>query len=136
MSSGDNGVRGDAAPILDHGVLERLAMDTSPAVAPHLIEMFLADCAERCSHMARALATEDRETIERQSHTLASSAVTFGAMRLHHRAAEIEEACKRGDWTLALERAGTMADLGRVTAQAMEAYLAASSHLPHGGEIP
>ena len=68
--------------VLDIAVLEQLRHDLDEVVLPDLIDAFLSEARQRSRRMAEAAATGNLAMIEREAHTLKSSAGTFGAGRL------------------------------------------------------
>ncbi|MGF7207560.1 PAS domain S-box-containing protein [Skermanella aerolata] len=97
-SASDQGTAaGAASPLdmaLDIGVLEQLRHDLDDIVLPDLIEAFLAEARLRSRRMADAAAVGDMTVIEREAHTLKSSASTFGAARLAEAVKTLERTCR------------------------------------------
>ena len=97
-SASDQGTAaGAASPLdmaLDIGVLEQLRHDLDDIVLPDLIEAFLAEARLRSRRMADAAAGGDMTVIEREAHTLKSSASTFGAARLAEAVKTLERTCR------------------------------------------
>lgn len=88
---------------LDIAVLEQLRHDLDEVVLPDLIGAFLAEARQRSRRMADAAAACDLQVIEREAHTLKSSASTFGAVRLAQAVRTLERTCRTED-TAAVER--------------------------------
>jgi two-component system sensor histidine kinase/response regulator len=89
--------------VLDIAVLEQLRHDLDEIVLPDLIDAFLSEARQRSRRMAEAVATDDATIIEREAHTLKSSAGTFGAARLVRAVQTMERACRETD-TASVER--------------------------------
>lgn len=109
----------DGAPnqevIFDVIALEQLAEDTSPDAIPELLQTFLADAKVRVGRIQEAVDRDDPEYLEREAHTLGSIAATFGAMRLHVLARNIEAACQDGKPEKALHLGKNVPDLATET---------------------
>jgi len=105
----------DREPVVDHRVLDQLAEETGKETMPMLVEVFVADCRARIGRIRDAVAAEDREALQREAHSLVSSAATFGAMRLSAQARAIEVACRQGRDGEALALAGAMPSLAEAT---------------------
>jgi PAS domain S-box-containing protein len=100
-------------PVLDRDVLRKLADNTDEAVVRETVRIFFDECVERLGQMIEALSSGDLGSAQRQSHTIGSGALLIGAMRLGATAAELEEACRRGEMAnlaLLAERAQTDLD--------------------------
>ncbi|NQU58427.1 MAG: response regulator [Rhodospirillales bacterium] len=109
--------------LLDPRVLEVLSDETGPELMPRLIETFLVhsrDCAERIS---TATGERDIHTLQKVTHSLGSSAATYGAMSLHFIAREIETACRNGKSEVALALAGQVGNIVNKTWNALERHL-------------
>ncbi len=89
---------------LDQTELDQLRADTDPEMFPRLIASFVGEARNRAGRVARAAACRDMAALEHESHTLKSSALTFGAKRLHACMAAVEQACleDRADDAVAL----------------------------------
>lgn len=84
---------GNDQELLDVQYLIRLAEDTSPDMVPELIEIYLNDAHERLTRLKNAMVARDFETIELETHTLGSSAATYGLMKLHKLCRQAEATC-------------------------------------------
>jgi PAS domain S-box-containing protein len=89
--------------VLDIAVLEQLKHDLDEVVLPDLIDAFVSEARQRSRRMAEAAATGNLAIIEREAHTLKSSAGTFGAARLMRAVQTMERTC-RGTDKAAVER--------------------------------
>ncbi|MEZ4700742.1 MAG: response regulator [Rhodothermales bacterium] len=130
----DNGeaapAEGEAAPensVLDYSVLKELMemLGNDFSFAAGLISDFLEDGEELVNSTRASLETGDAEEFMRASHTLKSSAATFGAMTVSRLCKEVEEMGRTGnlgeeaaDRTTALEEAYQLAK------QELEHYIA------------
>jgi HPt (histidine-containing phosphotransfer) domain-containing protein len=83
--------------VLDIAVLEQLRHDLDEIVLPDLIDAFLSEARQRSRRMAEAAATGNLSMIEREAHTLKSSAGTFGATRLARSVEALERMCQEAD---------------------------------------
>lgn len=126
VPSPDTAPFGDS-PLLDKAVLVQLAEETDPDIIPKLVGSFLGDLESRVTKITAAVEAADLQILELEAHTLGSSAATFGAMKLHHLAQNIEAACKAKDDTRALELAATLAGVAKKASHALTDYLEASS---------
>ena len=81
---------------LDLAALDRLRADIDPEVLPSLVASFIAEARDRARQAKIAAAARDISALEHESHTLKSSALTFGARALHDCMAAVEQACLKG----------------------------------------
>lgn len=100
-----------------------MAADTDPAVLPDLIRSFLADAGARREKILEATRRRDLETLEHETHGLGSSAFTFGALRVHDLAREVEAACRQKDRARALRLAEALPEAIAASAAALDDYL-------------
>ncbi|MGQ9364761.1 response regulator [Azospirillum sp. ST 5-10] len=84
-----------ANPDLDAGVLAQLAEDLDADLVADLVRQFVQETRDRVRRIAGA--ELDAATLQREAHTLKSTAGTFGARRLAQRARDLEQACREGD---------------------------------------
>ena len=113
-------------PVLDAGVFEQLARDTSPEIVPKMLAAFSKETTGRVQTL-RQLAdagAADHEQLQREAHTLKSSAATFGASKLHAIARDVEMACRAGETDRANSMLAELIHSGERTIAAVEAYLA------------
>lgn len=86
-----------AAPLFDATVLDGLLTAMTPAQLDELVRTGLQSCRD-CIERLRDLADAgDAARLSREAHDLCGTAGTLGAVRLAHRAAELERACERVD---------------------------------------
>lgn len=83
----------DREALLDETHLIRLAQDTAPEMVPELIAIYLEDARARIERVKQAIETKDVDVLELETHTLGSSAATYGLMALHRAARRAEAAC-------------------------------------------
>lgn len=81
--------------LLDEAVMAQLEADVGRDAVINLVDQFLDDARAR---LGRVLADTDmpRSDIEREIHSVGSSAATFGALRLEQRARDLEHDCRAG----------------------------------------
>jgi HPt (histidine-containing phosphotransfer) domain-containing protein len=113
--------QGDEGPLVDAAVLSRLAAELDAEILPELLDAFLGEAAGRAADMVGIAAAGDLRGLDRQAHSLRSSAGTFGAARLAARARGIEGACRAGDQAAALALARSLPALALDTAEAIAA---------------
>jgi len=90
--AGDNAT----SEIIDMSKLYHLANDTSPELIPELAQVFIDDSKQRLTELEAALpqfAHADKEEIERNLHTLGSSAALYGLTELSTAARRLERRC-------------------------------------------
>ena len=86
-----------AAPVLDQGILDAMAADTSPDIVPVILDTFLNEIPTRMFGIAKCLAAEDLAGVAFHAHPLKGSSGSFGCMLLHFAARDLETAAKNGD---------------------------------------
>ncbi len=86
-----------AAVTLDENRLSELALETSTVLMPEIITGFITECQGRVDKIMAADPISDLLVIEDEAHTIKSSSVLFGCLRLHQRAKLLEDVCKVGD---------------------------------------
>lgn len=81
--------------LLDEAVMAQLEADVGRDAVINLVDQFLDDVRAR---LGRVSADTDmaRADVEREIHSVGSSAATFGARRLERRARELEHDCRAG----------------------------------------
>lgn len=92
--SGQSEIESDHSEIIDVAALHQLGEDTDKSLLPQLIGTFLTHAQKQVDALAAAANNSDFETIKAEAHSLKSSSVTFGALRLHSLAKQIEIAGK------------------------------------------
>jgi PAS domain S-box-containing protein len=113
-------------PVLDTGVFEQLARDTSPEIVPKMLAAFSQETAGRIDTLKQLAdaGAASHEQLQREAHTLKSSAATFGATELHAIARDVEMACRAGEPDRARSMLAALIDSGERAISAVEAYLA------------
>jgi len=113
-------------PVLDTGVFEQLARDTSEEIVPRMLAAFCKETRTRIDVLRQLGETDttDFERLQREAHTLKSSASTFGATELHRVAHDMEAACRNGEQTRALEMLDALIESGERALVALEEHLA------------
>ena len=113
-------------PVLDTGVFEQLARDTSEEIVPRMLAAFCKETRTRIDVLRQLGKTDttDFERLQREAHTLKSSASTFGATELHRVAHDMEAACRNGEQTRALEMLDALIESGERALVALEEHLA------------
>jgi PAS domain S-box-containing protein len=106
---------------LDIAVLEQLRHDLDEVVLPDLIGAFLTEARQRSRRMADAAAAGDLPVIEREAHTLKSSASTFGAVRLAQVVRTLERTCRTEDAAAVERMSGAISPLVEEAADAYRA---------------
>lgn len=79
---------------LDLNALKQMAQDVDQAAFPQLIELFVRNTRERQTLLSTALNTQDYPSLQREVHSLKSSAAAYGLVHIQSLAAEIEQLCK------------------------------------------
>jgi len=82
-------------PLIDVSVMAQLEADVGGEAVSSLVGKFLDDARSRLGRVS-AEAEMPRHDIEREIHSVGSSAATFGAQRLERRARELEHDCRAG----------------------------------------
>jgi len=80
--------------VLDINTLEQLARDTSAEMLPRMLEAFRTEATSRVQTIAQHLSPAALEQLQREAHSLKSSAGTFGALELQQLAHKLELACR------------------------------------------
>jgi HPt (histidine-containing phosphotransfer) domain-containing protein len=85
-------------PVLDQSVLSELQETTGddPDFVRDLVETYLADVPLQLKGIDEAIAANDAEALVRPAHTLKSSSVTLGALRLGEVSRTLEVAGRSG----------------------------------------
>ena len=114
-------------PVLDQSVLSELQETTGddPDFVRDLVETYLADVPLQLKGIDEAIAADDAEALVRPAHTLKSSSVTLGALRLGEVSRTLEMTGRSGnlDATARENAAAAHAEWTSVQ-QAIDAWLA------------
>lgn len=114
---------GEEEHLIDERILEQLGLDTDSDVFPDLIQTFLKVTELRIENISRALKATDMELLELETHSLGSSAATFGAMQLHNLARIVELACEAGEVAKAIDLAHKIPALAEASSEQISTYL-------------
>lgn len=109
--------------IVDHAVLKQMAEDTDPSMMPELISIFITQARERFAAILEAAEANDITRVEDEAHALKSSAATFGVMRLHQLARDLEAAGKAQDATFIAQNAPNITAEGEAAIAGLEDFL-------------
>ncbi len=89
-----------AVPVFDRSVLDELSEamgDAGSALVGELLDVFLDDAPKRLASIDAATLADDVEVVQREAHTLKSSAASVGALAMSEVAKTIEHALKAGN---------------------------------------
>lgn len=109
----------DNVALVDESVIQQIIYDTDASVLPELIEFYLQESKERVANLMDAANSKDQEALEFESHTLGSSSVTLGNLRLSKHARKIEMLCVQNKMEEALECAGALPDVAELSFAAL-----------------
>jgi len=112
--------------VLDTTIFAQLARDTSEEILPVMLEAFCRETSGRLETLGRLDSGDAMDTaqLQREAHTLKSSAATFGATELHRIARDVEAACRDGRLADAQGMLAALIASGERAIIAVEAYLA------------
>lgn len=115
----------EPAAVLDTGVFEQLARDTSEEIVPRMLAAFCKETRSRIDILMQTGAdgTTDFKQLQHEAHTLKSSAATFGAIELSRIAGEVELACRNEDFENARGMLDALIASGERALQATEEHL-------------
>jgi len=108
--------------LLDESYLIKLGEDTDPDMVPELIDIFLVDAKERITRMEQAIEDKDMDVLELESHTLGSSAASYGLMPFHRLARRVEAACLEKNESKTLELSSELVVLAGQSFIVLKAY--------------
>jgi CheY-like chemotaxis protein len=80
----------DEDRLLEHEMFRTLSEEIGPDGAAHILSVFLTSNTQRLDVMRQGVDTGDRETVEREAHSMKSAAATFGFRHLSELARELE----------------------------------------------
>lgn len=109
----------DNIALVDESVIQQIIYDTDASVLPELIEFYLQESKERVANLMDAANSKDQEALEFESHTLGSSSVTLGNLRLSKHARKIELLCVQNKMEEALECAAALPDVAELSFAAL-----------------
>ena len=107
--------------LLDWTVIDGLKKETGEEVTVRLMQVFKEDTLKRGELIAEAVASSDCESLERETHTLGSSAGQFGAPALHDLCRRVENLLRQGQQKQGLKEAEDIQPLISQVVQAVEA---------------
>ena len=112
--------------VLDTAVFAQLARDTSAEIVPRMLAAFCKETHARIAVLKQLGDNDatDFERLQREAHTLKSSAATFGATELQRVASDVEAACRSGEQARAREMLAALVASGERALLALEDYLA------------
>jgi len=96
---------------VDESVLQQLARDTDPKIAPELLMFYIDDARKRVEQIKQAIIEGNIKTLEYESHTLGSSAAAHSNTKLHILARKVEHLCREGNHEQALVEAVSLPDI-------------------------
>ncbi|GAA5218245.1 Hpt domain-containing protein [Corallincola platygyrae] len=105
---------------LSEQVLIDLLADTGAELWPQLSQCFIDETQARINEVEAW--SGDRQQLLRESHTLCSSAATFGALAISDLAAEIEQRAMTEEVYLLEQKIKKLAPIWRETRQALQAF--------------
>jgi PAS domain S-box-containing protein len=111
---------------LDTTVFDQLARDTSEEILPLMLEAFCRETRGRIENLGQLDKGDalDADQLQREAHTLKSTAATFGATELNRIARDVEAACRDGRLDEAREMLAALIDSSERAIDAVEEYLA------------
>ena len=97
--------------VLDAKTLQQLEADTDKATLQRAVHLFIRETKARLQVIVEAGALEDWNRVQREAHTLKSSAGAFGAQRLQEHAQALDQACRKPDRLKALALVARLAEV-------------------------
>ena len=97
--------------VLNAETLRQLEADTDKATLQRAVQLFVRETKTRLQAIAEAGALEDWSRVQREAHTLKSSAGAFGAQCLREHARQLDQACRKSDWIKALALVARLAEV-------------------------
>lgn len=110
--------------VLDPQAIENLIAEIDEDTALMIMESFMKECRERRDNMDTLAVSQDYETLEREAHSMKSSAKSFGAMQLSQLGYDIEMACRNKDTDTAHLKTRQVPELIDATLEALESWKA------------
>ncbi|RYU47756.1 Hpt domain-containing protein [Aliivibrio finisterrensis] len=87
---------------------------------PELIQFYIIESKERVGIISKAEKEKDFQTLEFETHTLGSSALTLGNIALSAISREIELHCMQQQFDEALEKSALLPDIASKSFSALE----------------
>ncbi len=110
-------------PVFQREILDDLLGDVLPEDRSRLVDLFLGECARQLALARTARAAGDLKGLKEVAHSMKSSCLTFGAMRLGTAMGMIEQASSAGDEAAVSRVFGPATALGPVTAEAIRRHV-------------
>lgn len=87
--------------ILNAGVLEQMAEDTSPDLMPMMLQVYYDELETKVTLLHAAYEAQSFEELSEQAHAIKSASGTFGADRLYDAARDLEIRAKTAPVSMA-----------------------------------
>lgn len=121
-------------PLIEETVMAQLETDVGADAVASLIEKFLEDARNRLGRVS-ADTEMARNDIEREIHSVGSSAATFGAVRLERRSRELEHDCRAGRSFEEIDFQRRLVVLNGVLAETEQAFRSSYTSADAGGVV-
>ncbi|WP_422836535.1 Hpt domain-containing protein [Aliivibrio finisterrensis] len=105
---------------IDEDIIQQIIRDTDASVMPELIQFYIIESKERVGIISKAEKEKDFQTLEFETHTLGSSALTLGNIALSAISREIELHCMQQQFDEALEKSALLPDIASKSFSALE----------------
>jgi PAS domain S-box-containing protein len=109
--------------LISKSVLQQLVNNTSLEVLPELVELYCEEVEHRVTLIRTCLADNDIDTIQFETHSIGSSAASYGNIQLHNVARRIEQQCKDKLTDQALSGAANLPDLAERSVLALKTLI-------------
>lgn len=96
---------------VDEKILKQLVSDTSAEIVPELITLYIEDTQTRMALIEEAITKRDIASLEFETHSIGSSAIAHGNVKLHTLARNIEQLCRQNDARQAMEKAAALLEV-------------------------
>ncbi|WP_420548158.1 response regulator [Curvivirga sp.] len=123
-TSGQTPLVNEQLSIFDQTILKQLEVDVGRDIVPELADIYFKDSLKRIEAMKQAYKTHDFQTLELESHTLASSSAAYGLNALHDCLRSIETAVTSKDDDTALKQTKESFHIYDQSMEALKNYLA------------
>lgn len=97
------GKKTEVTSFIDESALQELSKETGIEILPELVQCFIDDTGSRKIEILQSIKDQDAQLLESQTHSLGSSAATFGAMSLHHLCRKVEKFLREKEEVTAYE---------------------------------
>lgn len=112
-----------SAGAIDVAILNQIEMDSSAGALREVLRGFKPELLDLATRIASAIERDDLDAAARASHSLASSAGTFGCLDLAAYAQMVETACRRGSIAHLRASAAALPIEARRIAASIDAYI-------------